>query len=163
MRELDSTYLKELFNYYPETGIFTWKIYRSNKSPIGGIAGCNSKKGYMVVIIDGKQYQGHRLAWLYHYGSWPKSGLDHINNIRNDNRIANIREATQSENSQNLKKGRGKFGLLGVSIDSKRKNRWKSTIKLHGKQTHLGWHKTPEEAHQAYIKAKRELHPFGTL
>lgn len=163
MRELDSTYLKELFNFNPIDGIFTYKTKRSNKLPIGAVAGCISKKGYMVCMIDQKQYQGHRLAWLYHYGVFPKSHIDHINGIRSDNRIENLREASQAENCQNLKKSRGASGFLGVTIDSHRKNRWKSSIKLNGKQTHLGWYKTPEEAHQAYIKAKRELHPFGTL
>jgi hypothetical protein len=163
MSKIDFTRLKELLNYDKDSGCFYWKQNQGRRIKAGDIAGCIHHNGYIVICINKKQYQAHRLAWLYIYKEFPKSSIDHINGIRSDNKISNLREATQSENCQNLKKSRGSSGFLGVSIDSQRRNRWKASIKLYGKTTHLGWYKTPQEAHQAYIEAKRKMHPFGTL
>jgi hypothetical protein len=87
--------------------------------------------------------------------------LDHINGIRDDNRISNLREATNAENSQN-RQPTGSIGLLGVSFEKKR-NRYKSQIKVNGRVKTLGYFKTPIEAYQTYLAAKRELHKFNPI
>lgn len=163
MSKIDSTRLKEILTYDNESGCFHWRQNRGHRIKIGDVAGCVHHTGYIVISIDKKQYQAHRLVWLYVYGSFPKNNIDHINGCRSDNRISNLRDATQSENCQNLKKSRGLSGFLGVSIDTQRRNRWKASIKVNGKNHHIGWFKTPDAAHKAYLLIKRKIHPFGTL
>jgi len=163
MSTIDFTRLKEIFTYDEEFGRFHWKQNQGRRIKAGDVAGCVHHNGYIVIGINKKQYQAHRLVWLYVHGTFPKYNIDHINGLRSDNRILNLREATQAENCQNLKKSRGLSGLLGASIDTQRQNRWKASIKLKGKNYHLGWFKTPEAAHEAYLLAKRSIHPFGTL
>lgn len=161
MSQIDSTHLREILNYFPETGIFTWKTDFLRKKLKGKIAGYTCK-GYIVIGILGKKYPAHRLALIYTYGHCDSKDVDHINNIKTDNRIANLRFATRSENKQNLIKAKSDniSGYLGVS---KNGNGWSAKLHLSGKITRLGTYKTPQEAHTAYVKAKRELHPFSTL
>jgi hypothetical protein len=98
--------------------------------------------------------------------SWivSKKQLDHINGIKRDNRIENLREATDSENQQNQKKppAHNTSGFLGVT-KYKRNGKWVAGIKLNGKRINLGYFDTPEAAHAAYLQKKKELHPFQTL
>ena len=86
--------LKELLDYNPETGLFTWNVYNNikNKTTAGTF-----NDGYIQIKIKQKIYQAHRLAWLYVYGEWPKGQIDHINGIRDDNRIENLRDVTNRE------------------------------------------------------------------
>lgn len=96
--------LKELLHYNPDTGVFTNRVRRGGNALAGGIAGCITNKGYVHIRIDGKDYQAHRLAWLYVYGEFPKIEIDHINHIRSDNRISKLRLATHQENGKNQSK-----------------------------------------------------------
>ena len=89
--------LKSVLRYDETTGAFEWLKGRRT----GKVAGCLDKKGYVVIRIDRKGYFAHRLAWLYVHGSFPKDGLDHKNRVRNDNRIANLREADAYDQAQN--------------------------------------------------------------
>ena len=159
--ELTHERLKELLSFDDETGRFKW-IARRGHMTAGMAAGSLHKDGYYRVAIDKKSYLLHRLAWLYVYGSWPSNVLDHINGIRTDNRIENLRDVTQTENKQNTKKAnrRNKVGLQGVSQDG---NKFWSRIKNNGKFTYLGRYETPELAHQAFLKAKREMHSTCTI
>lgn len=149
--------LKELLLYDRDTGIFTNKITRSPSS----IKGCESGylcRGYIVIKIYGKNYLAHRLAWLYTFGYFPEKYLDHINLIKSDNRISNLREANQSQNQGNtLKHKRNTSGYKGVCFD-KWSNRWKAEICFNGKSKNLGRFNTPEEAHQAYSEEHRKLY-----
>jgi hypothetical protein len=155
--------LKESLDYNPETGLFTWKIKPRLRSEAGDIAGTYAL-GYISICYRQKFYRAHRLAWLYIYGEWPENQIDHINRIRDDNRICNLRLSTNSENGQNKIKANknNSSGLLGVFID-KRDNRIYSKITIGKKIIHLGCFKSKEKAHEAYVKAKKELHPFNTL
>jgi hypothetical protein len=156
--------LKELFSYNQDTGLFVRIVATSNCIKVGDIAGCNCKNGYLKIGIDGEEHLSHRLAWLYVYGIWPAKQLDHINGIRNDNRISNLREATNSENAQNIRNPptHNKSGYLGVSF-SKEKKKWVAHISINDKSKYLGYYASPELAHDAYLAAKRIYHPFGTL
>jgi len=161
MNNLDFNLLKKLFNYNPDTGIFTRKIKRGNKK-IGTIAGKQKDDGYIDISICEKNYLTHRLAWFYVYGKWPNNMLDHKNGIRNDNRIENLREVTNSENQQNKFKARkdSKSNLQCVYYKKSHK-KWESYITVNGIKKHIGYFLSPEEAHAAYILRKQELHTIA--
>lgn len=155
--------LKELLNYNPDTGIFT-RIGGTGARKIGKQSGCVCKAGYIVLGVDYKVYFAHRLAWLYMNGINPSEQVDHINGIRTDNRICNLRLASNSENSQNQRKARkdNASGLAGACYVKSSKN-YKSQIKINCKTIHLGFFPSAIDAHNAYIEAKRKHHPFSTI
>lgn len=118
--------------------------------------------GYVQVNTSGTVLKGHRIAWALYYGEWPTDDIDHINGIRNDNRIENLRVVSGTMNTQNKRNGscKNNSGFLGVY---KAKGRLKektfiAKIMKDGRQYHLGCFATPEEAHAAYVAAKRVLH-----
>lgn len=153
--------LKKLLHYNPETGIFKWIVSPAHAVKAGSIAGRLHKFGYIEIRIKNKIYPAHRLAWFYVYGKWPKDQIDHINGIRDDNRIANLRECTNTENQQNRVSRKGSTSkYLGVSWDSKNE-RWLAQININNKNKYLGSYATEEDAYKAYCKAKAELHTFN--
>ena len=162
MKELTVERLREVLDYCPDTGVFTWKIRTNSRVKVGDVAGCLDKDGYLRIQIDSRLHFTHRLAWFYVTGEWPPDQIDHINGIRDDNRIANLRAATRSENGQNRRKPQANntTGYLGVT---RHRGKFLAKIRLDGKRKHLGLFNTPEEAHAAYLKVKREIHPFGTI
>jgi hypothetical protein len=166
MSKFDSTLTaercRELFNYDPETGIFTNRIYRNFRSHAGKVIGSPDGKGYLHMRVDYRMYQNHRVAWLWVHGEWPKNHIDHINGIRDDNQIVNLRDVVQMVNQQNRKLPRvgSKSQIMGVRF---LKGSWQSRIYTRGKEWVLGYFDTPEEAHQCYLGAKRLLHPGNTL
>jgi hypothetical protein len=148
--------LRELLAYDPETGVFTWRSSRCGVAA-GSVAGSRKSNGYIKVKVGGRMYRSHRLAWFYVTGVWPVGQLDHINGIRDDNRIANLREATNAENQQNSKCRSGSAsGFKGVT---RKRNAWRARIKRGGRFIYLGAYKTREEAHAAY-RVAAEAH-FG--
>ncbi|MCD2451655.1 HNH endonuclease [Methylicorpusculum oleiharenae] len=152
--------LKELLRYDPETGMFTWLASPANSVKVGAIAGSVNGKGYIHIKINSKTYRAHRLAFFYHFGRWPKNDVDHMNGVKTDNRIENLRDANKSENQQNRGvQSNNTSGYMGVSYD-KRKKKWKAEIMINRKTNRLGRFSTPEEAHAAYLSAKKELHTF---
>ena len=155
---LDQATLQSLLNYDSSTGEFSWKCYGRYSCKK---AGSPHSRGYVSVAVLKKKYLAHRLAWLYIHGEFPKNQLDHINRNRSDNRIDNLREATNSENCQNktiLKNNT--TGYLGVTRKSGRVG-YESSIAFNGKSRYLGTFKTPELAHAAYLQAKSNLHKFN--
>jgi hypothetical protein len=118
-------------------------------------------QGYISIGVDGTHYLAHRLAWLYVYGEWPTAWpagqVDHINRIKTDNRIANLRIVTSSENKQNreLPHANNRLGFLGVKRNG---SKFMARIMLHGKVKHLGTFDTPELASAAYKSAKTTVH-----
>jgi hypothetical protein len=158
--------LKEYLHYDSETGIFTWikRPYHANRIKIGEHAGSNHIMGYRATRLFNTRYLLHRLAWLYEYGKFPDDDIDHINGIKNDNRICNLRESTDYGNMQNMIRPtkRNKLGLLGVSYD-KTKKKYVAQIHHNGKYTHIGRFDTKEAAYEAYLKAKRKHHSTCTI
>jgi hypothetical protein len=163
MNHINSTLLREILKYDPDIGIFTWNKKICKRTVIGKPAGC-LRNGYITINILGKRYQAHRLALIYVYGNCDSKDVDHINGIKNDNRISNLRLATRSENKQNQisKQPNNKSGYTGVDWHKATKL-WRATITTMRKQKHLGLFKTPEEAYATYVAAKRQLHPFSNL
>ncbi|HAP3219644.1 HNH endonuclease [Escherichia coli] len=151
--------LKEVLLYDELTGKFTWKVKKCQRMNAGDIAGHKSSEGYWVIKVDGKLYKAHRLAWLYMNGSLPKSDIDHINLVRDDNRIANLRLATRSQNIQNVnKKANNKSGYKGVSWD-KKSRKWRAQIVINKRKVNLGFYDDPKEAHKVYANKADEC--FG--
>ena len=145
--------LKKVLHYDPNTGVFTWLQATANRISVGAVAGALSNKGYVRIQIDRKIHPAHRLAWLYTYGVWPKSAIDHINHVKTDNRIVNLREATPSENARNSGLRRdNKWGYKGVSYWA-RKKKWAAQIRIDGKNKLLGVFVSPEDAGAAYAQA----------
>ena len=160
MSELNSIRLRELLIYDPSTGVFTWRITQGRMGA-GKEAGTDDH-GYVKIIISRRKYAAHRLAWLYTHNELPTGDIDHINGIRNDNRIENLRDVSRSVNLQNMRKPKGSNPYLGVTWD-KSKNRWLAAITINRRRINLGRFKLPDEAHAAYLEAKRKLHEGCTI
>lgn len=156
--------LKELLDYDSNTGIFTWKkkSTAASRIAIGSFAGgANPKYGYIEITINRVLYKAHRLAWLYVYGTWPKNQIDHINGIRTDNRIENLRDVTRRKNQQNRPEHR-RGHLVGTSFRKDLKQ-WQATIVINKKKYHIGYYKTANKAHDAYKAMNWILKEVGKL
>lgn len=162
MNPLSAERVRELLNYDPETGVFTWRQRRAGVR-FGHPTGCPGGGGGLVIRVDGSLRKAHRLAWLYVHGFWPEQEIDHIDGDPTNNRIANLRDVSRRTNQQNLRRAssRSSCGVQGVCRNGK--NGWMATIGYQGKSRYLGTFRTTEEAHAAYVAAKRELHPGNTL
>ncbi len=138
--------LKSILEYDSNTGIFIWLNANSNRVKNGSIAGTLMNKGYIHIKIQGKKYLAHRLAWLYVYGIWPLKFVDHKNNIRSDNRIDNLREATNSQNICNRTKQKNSTsGYKGIYWN-KRDKIWIVQIKKNNIIHRCGYFKNLEDA-----------------
>jgi len=151
--------LRELLTYDPKTGFFSWRVSRGSAKEKSE-AGRKNSHGYIEISIDSRFYKAHRLAWMHVYGEWPVEQLDHINGIRTDNRLANLREATNAQNGQNQAMySHNTSGHPGVSW-CRTYGKWKAKIHAAGKLHHLGYFHKVEDAVAARAKAKSELHTF---
>ena len=153
--ELTAEYLRSVLHYEPETGIFTWKVRTSRSVKVGDIAGRSGGGGYLQMGVQRRLRQAHRLAWLYTYGEWPNDQIDHINRIRTDNRISNLREVTSKQNGQNRSTNSDNTsGHPGVGWN-KQNAKWQARIKHNYKQIHLGYFSILEEALSARKAAEK--------
>lgn len=154
----DIARLKSLYTYDPLTGYFRLTSSRGGH-PAGKAAGTMSNHGYLIIGVDRVRHPAHRLAWLYVHGYWPPAYIDHINRNRADNRIANLRMATQSQNNVNSAiRSDNSTGHKGVVFDAGR-GRFRAYIVQKGKQKHLGRFRLFEDACSAYDRAASEM--FG--
>jgi hypothetical protein len=147
--------------YEPETGDFYWIHRDTDQKKLGLNASIVRSHGYLNICIDSQYYYTHRLAWFYVHGEWPKV-IDHINGDKTDNRIENLRSVDQRCNVQNVLKVR-KHNDSGVLGARKTKYGFQTSVRIDGKNHYLGHYKTAEEAHNVYLKAKRELHEGCTI
>jgi hypothetical protein len=169
MADISADILKQLLHYDPETGVFTriaalnWKgeLIAPRSPATGSVIG---RGGYATIAVGGrgKRFLAHRLAWLYVHGAWPTGEIDHINGDKMDNRFANLRDGSHALNCQNQRRPQSsnKVGLLGVSPQGEK---FAAFITVRGHSRRLGSFDTPEQAHDAYLDAKRELHEFATI
>jgi len=153
--KIDSETLRTLLRYSRKTGLFTWLVTRGRFAKPGRIAGWINGNGYRVIEIFGQQYYTSRLAWFYVTGSWPTHEIDHKNRIRSDDRWANLREATRSQQRGNIRlPSTNKSGMRGV-CRSRAPNKWIAQINENGRKIYLGTYQTKLAAYTAYRNAAR--------
>lgn len=157
---LTADLLREKLHYDPDTGVFTRRS-GSGRWAAGTVSGSFDESiGYVRIFVDGRYYLAHRLAWLYTYGKWPADQIDHINWNGRDNRICNLREATNAQNAQN----RGPrvdtpHGCKGLYWN-KRLGKWIACAQVNGKIKHLGVFAEKDDAISARINAENVYYPF---
>jgi hypothetical protein len=149
--------LRDALNYDPDTGCFTRKT-SAGGFKVGSEAGSvNAVNGYRYISVDRKYYLAHRLAWLYEFGEWPKGSIDHINHVRTDNRITNLRDVTPRQNNLNLSlAANNTSGSSGVIWDKSR-NMWIAVVKQDRRNLFLGRYDTKEYAEAARCGAMAVL------
>jgi hypothetical protein len=152
---LTADLLRIVLEYNEYSGQFIWRIPPKNQSiKIGDVAGYLRSNGYWYIKIGGRSYSAHRLAWMYVHGVWPPRLIDHINGVKSDNRIDNLRPASMSQNKANgALYASSSSGFKGVT---KCKNKWKAQITHNQVVVYLGLFNTREEAHETYLKAASE-------
>ena len=137
MSELTQNELTKVMNYDPETGVFTWLKNMSSRARVGYVAGSMLDNGYIQIRISYRYYLAHRLAWMITHNKWPDNYIDHINGIKTDNRICNLRDVTHQENGRNRKiSSNNTSGITGVSWINKNKS-WQAGIKIDRKVKYL--------------------------
>jgi hypothetical protein len=135
---LTHSYVLSILDYNSETGIFTWKKRMSSKAMPGDKAGCMTPTGYIALSIDKHIYYAHRLAWFYYYTVWPTQQIDHIDQNKQNNAIANLRNVDQFTNCHNRNITQSNTsGYKGVSYNQSR-NRWTASIKINHRTIYLG-------------------------
>lgn len=155
LTDLTAERARELWDYDPETGVFTWRVSVGKRVRAGSQAGTNNH-GYSRTKIHGRRYQSHRLAWLITYGQWPEGEIDHINGIRSDNRISNLRVVTHQEQCKNMGVPQDNTsGVMGVYWEKKRK-KWCAHIKIRGNKRWLGRFTDLADAAAARKKAEQK-------
>lgn len=170
--------LRQLLSYDPATGVLTWRERTPDMFTKSGdfavlhcqswnarfahkVAGSPVNNGYLTVNIGGSLFTAHRLGWTIHHGSPPTDQVDHINGDKADNRIANLRDVTASDNSRNQKmRATNTTGVMGVNWHPARRC-WVSNIYADGRRWHLGYFRTFDEAVTARKDAelKHGFHP----
>lgn len=142
-----------LFRYCADTGYLFWRVKHSRNVVIGRRAGTLNWHGYRQVKIGPKIYQEHRIIWLMVNGEWPKQEIDHINRVRNDNRIVNLREATKSQQAGNVPiPCRNTSGARGVWFD-RRSGKWVAEIMNNRRKNVLGRFNKKSDAVACYKDA----------
>lgn len=157
-KKLTQEKLKIWLNYDITTGLFTWLKNKGARARSGQTTNGKSPFRYHRITIDGETYPAHVLVWLYVYGEFPTSFIDHIDCNKSNNRLSNLRLATKSENSFNTPLRRtNTSGFKGVTWSEKDK-KWRAQATIDGKNHYLGDYKTKQEASDAYNAFCREKH-----
>ena len=162
--------LRELIDYDPNTGKLYFKerpmsafssdrIGKAWNTRCAGKEACSTySKGYRFGPINGILCIAHRVAWAVYYGEWPRKDIDHINQVKDDNRIKNLRLATDSENLRNIPMfSSNTSGHKGVSKD-KRSGRWVARVSTGKEYKWIGSFASKEEASKAYLAAAKNHH-----
>ena len=143
--------VNDLLTYCADTGRLFWRKTRAGNAKAGMQAGNMTDQGYMKVKLMGRQFLAHRIAWLVFYGRAPLDEIDHINGIRHDNRIINLRNSSHRSNCQNLASHRK--GRLAGTTFVRRLGKWQAQAIIERRPVYLGCFETEQQAHAAYIAA----------
>lgn len=150
--------LREMFNYDSLTGAFTWRKrpFRS-AIKVGDSAEHLDRYGYVFIHVDRVDVRAHRAAWAMHFGEVPNRAIDHINGVKADNRICNLRLATASQNEANKPMAaRNTSGHKGVTWH--RCGKWQAQLQHNGKVHYLGLFDDVNDAAAAYANKAKEIH-----
>jgi hypothetical protein len=163
-------FLQECFDYNPETGVLIWKEkprelfntdsgwIKSNKQTSGKLITSTNNKGYIVGILNGSYFAMHRVIWKLMTGDEPKFEIDHVNNIRNDNRWCNLREANLFENKYNQSlRTDNTSGTKGVHWNIGNKA-WVGRVRYNGKRYLVCQNQSKEYVEAEVIKFRNDLH-----
>lgn len=162
-QSITATEAAELLSYDPGSGEFRWRVNRC-RARAGGLVGSWDLHGYKTVRLNGGSYKLHRLAWLMTHGTWPSGDVDHLNGIRHDNRISNLRDVPRGTNLQNRRAANpNKPSGLPLGVHCNKGASYEAKISVGNKSRVVGRFATPEEASAAYVEAKRKLHAGGLL
>ena len=153
--EITQDYLKSIFTY--EDGQLVWVKKLAARVKIGQPAGTSDKAGYIQIGLKGKIYRAHHLIWVYHCGKWPEQ-LDHINGIRWDNCIENLRESTQQQNTQNRVKSKNSSNSY-KGVKKAPTGKFYANIRVEGTLIYLGAFSDEIDAAEAYDAAAKKY--FG--
>ncbi|WP_348821259.1 HNH endonuclease [Escherichia coli] len=154
--------LKSNLSYDAESGFFIRKKSSNNKTKVGERAGFYDKKGYLRIMVNKKIYSAHRLAWFYVHGRWPEGQIDHINEIKDDNRISNLREVNQTVNKLNTSMyANNKTGVKGVIHNNRKGKKYKAYIRFNGVLIYLGGYDTIPHAKTAREIADYFFEKYG--
>jgi hypothetical protein len=166
---IDLATIRRLITYNSNTGEFHWverprEMFPTrrhwltwNTKNAGQRADKKESEGYRVVRMLGNRFKAHRLAWFYVYGAWPKGDIDHINRVRDDNRMANLRDVSSAINSRNMsRRNDNTSGITGVSFLPVT-GKWHAYININGRRLHLGKYPEKADAVGARIRAEQEL------
>lgn len=166
--KIDIQKIKDVLWYNEDTGVLFWKVNRCSVKA-GDVAGCirttkRTGKKYVWVVVNRSTHPIHRIIWSMFFGEIPNGmQIDHIDGDGLNNRISNLRLVNREMNSQNQHKAHRNnlCGLLGVSFRGEwnLKKPWQARIYVDGRKRSIGHYETKEQAHAAYLEAKRELHP----
>jgi hypothetical protein len=152
MLEFPVAELNCLVAYNPATGILIWRPRGTKPSPFNSQfahqeAGYTDTRGYTCVVIKGVHYLAHRVAYAIAYGEWPTGDIDHINGIRNDNRLENLRCVDHRENCKNRRISKNNTsGFSGIRKMPHRRKCWAADIRVDGRRVYLGYYEHLEEA-----------------
>ncbi len=157
MNTIPLTRLRDILEYNPESGEFVWRVSLNSRAPVGSIAGTIQPSGYIRIKINGVRFMAHRLAWLWVNGIDPVCEIDHINRVRSDNRIGNLREASGKQNKENQSlRVDNTSGHKGVHWD-KAREKWMVFVGHHRKFKYLGRYNDLNEAIAVADDARRKL------
>jgi hypothetical protein len=149
--------LQRILSYDPSTGVFTWINPTSNRVRLNDVAGCLGDDGYLKIQLMGNRYKSHRLAWLYCHGEFPEFELDHIDGVRVNNQLSNLRLATSKQNKENVKlKITNTTGYRGIHWDKSRQ-KWLAHITHNRKFHNLGRFNDINDALKAVITARNQF------
>ena len=169
INNLSAEFVSSCLDYNAETGLLHWKVRPLDQ--FGEVrawktfntrfartqAGATDTHGYTIIALGGKRYKAHRLAWLISHGEWPDETIDHINSVPSDNRLLNLRLASQAQNTRN----KSAHGSSGQRFKGVRRNKgeWAARIMNDRKEINLGRFHAEEDAAKACDKAAVAL--FG--
>lgn len=125
--------LLEYLDYSTDSGILTWIKRPSKKIHLGTRAGSDSQEGYRFLYFKGNKYPEHHIVWCIVYGSFPNHQIDHIDQVRDNNRINNLREVTVAENARNRSRAKSQLDEVGIWW-CKRRQRYIAEITFNGKK-----------------------------
>ncbi len=156
--------LRELMSYDPRKGELRWIVLphkSASNIKVGDVVGyIRPEDGYRIIVVGGRKYMAHRLIWLYVHGRWPASQIDHVNGDKSDNRLVNLREATNGQNkaNSNIRRNNTLTGYTGVTVHGET-GKYRVRAQFNGKMRSFGLYESLEKAVEVRRQAAREV--FG--